>query len=89
MADRINPNRKNHLSLKDITKRSAVLTLFLSTVACSGNDYLLLLFCIPFAPVIIFPIIQTVAELVDEKRNKKKGESRKYTTWIDHNNQGH
>jgi hypothetical protein len=38
MADRINPNRKNRLSPKDILKRSAALTLLLSTIACSGNE---------------------------------------------------
>lgn len=38
MADHINPNIKNRLSQKEILKRSAALTLLLSTVAClSGN----------------------------------------------------
>jgi hypothetical protein len=37
MADRISPNRKNRLSPKEIAKRTAALTLLLSTVACSGS----------------------------------------------------
>lgn len=39
MADRINPNRKNRLSPKDVLKRSAALTLLLSTVACRLEDF--------------------------------------------------
>jgi hypothetical protein len=39
MADRINPNRKNRLSPKEIAKRSAALTLLLSTIACSSDGF--------------------------------------------------
>lgn len=39
MTDRIKPNRKNRLSPKEIVKRSAALTLLLSTIACRLDDF--------------------------------------------------
>lgn len=39
MADKLSQNRKNHLSLKDVAKRTAALTLLLSTVACSSSEF--------------------------------------------------
>lgn len=75
MTDRIKPNGKNRLSSKDILKRSAALTLLLSTVAClsSGNkdvDTMIWVVC----PV-LFALIGFVGHLkivTGKNDNKKK-----------------
>jgi len=73
MVDRINPNRKNRLSPKDILKRSAALTLLLSTVACSSDGGLSA--ALPGAGIFLIYLIYITVE--SKERWKRAREERK------------
>jgi hypothetical protein len=68
MGDKINPNKKNHLSIKEVAKRTAALTLLLSTTACTGGEIFgtsLLIFF--FGPGIIGLGIELINKIRKEK----------------------
>jgi hypothetical protein len=71
MVDKVNPNRKNRLSPKDVLKRTAALTLLLSTVACSlldNNDGYLLCGVITIALIGFVGHLKIVTGKSDEKK---------------------
>jgi len=87
MADRINPNRKNRLSPKEIAKRSAALTLLLSTIACRLDDFKDLL---PAAGIVLIYVLWNTPSLIsyfffggreEFLKRKKEREAESHDHW--------
>ena len=72
MADRINPNRKNRLSPKDIATHTAALALLLSTIACSSHNLDIMIWLVCPSLLALIGFVGHLKIVTGKNANKKK-----------------